>query len=124
MDSVVVNAQVIYKKKVNAKINLLNFKIILAESSINWFPFQKRITAEEFRLTVELPPPVKKPDHTVTNWKDDVKSFTDCKSWRAIVKSRNMLMNFWTCFSYAKVNVIYKSSIFLTKTSFFVYSFV
>ena len=31
IDSVAVNSYVLYKKKVNAKINLLNFKIILAE---------------------------------------------------------------------------------------------
>ena len=42
MDSVVVNAHVIYKKK----IDLLSFKIILAESLINRFCYQKRkITA-------------------------------------------------------------------------------
>ena len=35
MDSVVVNTHVIYKKKVNAKMSLLNFKIILAESLTN-----------------------------------------------------------------------------------------
>ena len=48
MDSVVVNAHVIYKKKVNEKISLLNFKIILAELLKNQFSSRKRkITAEE-----------------------------------------------------------------------------
>ena len=37
MDSVVVNTHSIYKKKVNAKMSLHNFKIILAESLINRF---------------------------------------------------------------------------------------
>ena len=36
MDSVVVNAHVIYKKKVYAKMSLLNFKIILAELMISF----------------------------------------------------------------------------------------
>ena len=35
LDSAVLNTHVIYKKKINAKVNLLNFKIILAESLIN-----------------------------------------------------------------------------------------
>ena len=62
MDSVVVNAHVIYKKK----IDLLSFKIILAESLINRFCYQKcKITAEKPKLTVELPQPLKKPDHIV-----------------------------------------------------------
>ena len=60
MDSVVVNAHVIYKKKVNSKINLLNFKIILAESLINQISSRKgKITAEEPQLTVQLPQPLK-----------------------------------------------------------------
>ena len=66
MDAVVVNAHVIYKNEVNAKISLVNFKIILAKSLINQFSSPKRkITAEESQLTIELPQPLKEPDHTV-----------------------------------------------------------
>ena len=106
MDSVVVNAHVIYKKKVNAKMSLLNFKIILVESLINRFSSRKRkITAEEPQLTVELPQPLKEPDHIVqftekrqrcqycfTNGKKDVKCFTYCKSCNVslcVQKDRN-----------------------------------
>ena len=93
MDSVVVNVHVIYKKKVHAKMSLLNFKIILDESLINQFPSRKRkVTAEEPQPTVELPQPLKEPDHIdqfiekhqrcqycFTNGKKDVKCFTYCK---------------------------------------------
>ena len=66
MDSVVVHTHIIYKKKVNAKISLLDFKIILSESLINRFSSRKcKLTAEEPQLTVELPPPLKEPDHIV-----------------------------------------------------------
>ena len=66
MDSVVVNAHVICKKKVNAKMSLLNFKLILAELLINRFSSRKRkIDDEEPQLTVELPQILKEPDHTV-----------------------------------------------------------
>ena len=66
LDSAVLNTHVIYKKKINAKVNLLNFKIILAESLINWFSSRNyKITAEEPQLTVELPQPLKEPDHIV-----------------------------------------------------------
>ena len=77
-----------------------------------------------------------------TNRKRDIKCFTYCKSCnvslcvqkdrnsfflRAIVQSHDMLMNFWTfryyyfltCFSYNKVSISNKSSIFLTKTYLF-----
>ena len=65
-DSVVVNAHVIYKKKVNAKMSLLNFKIIFAKSLINRFSSRKRkITAEKPQFTVEVPQPLKEPDHIV-----------------------------------------------------------
>ena len=37
MDLIVVNAHVIYKKKVNAKMRLLDFKVIFAESLMNRF---------------------------------------------------------------------------------------
>ena len=106
MDSVVVNAHVIYKKKVNAKMSLLNFKIILPELLINRFSSRKyKITAEEPQLTVELPQPLKEPDHIVqftekrqrcqycfTNGKKDVKCFTYCKSCNVslcVQKDRN-----------------------------------
>ena len=93
MDSIIFNARVIYKKKVNAKTSLPNFKIILAELLINRFSSQKRkITAEEPQLTVELPQPLKEPDEIVhfaekrqrsqycfTNEQKDVKCFTYCK---------------------------------------------
>ena len=106
MDSVVANAHVIYKKKVNAKMSLLNFKIILAELLINRFSSRKRkITAEEPQLTVELPQPLKEPDHIVqftkkrqccqycfTNGKKDVKCFTYCEPCNILLcvqKDRN-----------------------------------
>ena len=118
MDSVVVNVHVIYKKKVNAKMSLLNFKIILIESLINWFSSRKRkITAEEPQLTVELPQPLKEPDHIVqftekrqrcqycfTNGKKDVKCFTYCKSCNVLLcvqKDRNcfkLYHSFWKQF--------------------------
>ena len=102
MDSVVVNAHVIYKKK----IDLLSFKIILAESLINRFYYQKRkITAEKPKLTVELPQPLKKPDHIVqftekrqrcqyccTMGKKDAKYFSYCESCNVLLhvqKDRN-----------------------------------
>ena len=66
MDSVVVNTHSIYKKKVNAKMSLHNFKIILAESLINRFSSWKRkITAEEPQLTGDLPQPLKEPNNIV-----------------------------------------------------------
>ena len=94
MDSVVVNAHVIYKKKVNAKMSLLNFKIIFAKLLINQFSSQKcKITAKEPQLTVELPKSLKEPDHIVqftekrqccqycfTNGKKNVKCFIYCKT--------------------------------------------
>ena len=102
MDSVVVNAHVIYKKK----IDLLSFKIILAESLINRFCYQKcKITAEKPKLTVELPQPLKKPDHIVqftekrqrcqyccTMGKKDAKYFSYCESCNVLLhvqKDRN-----------------------------------
>ena len=102
MDSVVVNAHVIYKKK----IDLLSFKIILAESLINQFCYQKcKITAEKPKLTVELPQPLKKPDHIVqftekrqrcqyccTMGKKDAKYFSYCESCNVLLhvqKDRN-----------------------------------
>ena len=97
---------VIYKKKVNAKMSLLNFKIILAESLINRFSSRKRkITAEKPQLTVEVPQPLKEPDHIVqfteksqrcqhffTNGKNDVKCFTcrkSCNISLCVQKDRN-----------------------------------
>ena len=51
MYSVVVNAHAIYKKKVNTKMSLLDFKVILAESLINRFSSRKRkFAAEELSL--------------------------------------------------------------------------
>ena len=115
MDSVVVNAHVIYKKKVNAEMSLLIFKIILAESLINRFSSRKRkITVEEPQLIVELPQPLKEPDDIVqftekrqrcqycfTNGKKDVKCFTYCKSCNVSLcgqKDRNcfkLYHSFW-----------------------------
>ena len=64
MDSTVVNAH--YKKKVNAKMSLLNFKIILPKSLIKRFSSQNRkITAEEPQLRVELLQPLKELGHIV-----------------------------------------------------------
>ena len=102
MDSVVVNAHVIYKKK----IDLLSFKIILAGSLINRFCYQKcKITAEKPKLTAELPQPLKKPDHIVqftekrqrcqyccTMGKKDAKYFSYCESCNVLLhvqKDRN-----------------------------------
>ena len=104
--SVVVNVHVNYKKKVNAKMSQLNFKVVLDESSIKRFFSRKRkITAEISQLTVELPQPLKEPDRIVqftekrqccqygfTNGKKDVKCFTYCKSCNVslcVQKDRN-----------------------------------
>ena len=90
IDSVVVNAHLIYKKRVNAKMSLLNFK-----SLINWFSSRKcKFTAKEPQLIVKLPQTLKEPDLIVqfiekrqwcqycfTNGKKDVKCFTYCKSY-------------------------------------------
>ena len=66
MDSVVVNAHVIYKKKVNTKMSLLDFKVILAESLINRFSSQKpKFATEETQFALELPLSMKEPDHLV-----------------------------------------------------------
>ena len=68
IDSVVVNARVIYKKKGNAKMSLPNFKIILTELLINQFSSPRcKITAKELQLTVELPQPLKKTQITLSN---------------------------------------------------------
>ena len=42
MDSVVVNAHIIYKKEVNARMNLLDFKVSLSEALVNGFSSRKR----------------------------------------------------------------------------------
>ena len=66
MDSVVVNAHVIYKKKVNTKMSLLDFKVILAESLINRFSSRKpKFANEETQFALELPLSMKEPDHLV-----------------------------------------------------------
>ena len=54
MDSVVVNAHVIYKKKVNPKMSLLNFKIILAESLMTDFLLENAKTRSEISDKEEL----------------------------------------------------------------------
>ena len=75
-------------------MSLLDFKIILAESLVNRFSSRKRkMTVKEPQLNVELPQPLKEPDHIVqltekrercqyyfTNGKKDVNCFTYCKS--------------------------------------------
>ena len=51
-----VNAHIIYKKKVNAKMSLFHFKFILAEFLINKFFSQKRkFTSKEPQPVLELP---------------------------------------------------------------------
>ena len=94
------------EKKVNAKMSILNFKIILAELLINRFPIRKcKITVDEPQITVELLQPLKEPDHIVqvtekrqrcqycfTNRENDVKCFTYCKSCKVsffVQKDRN-----------------------------------
>ena len=69
IDSVVVNAHVIYKNKVNSKMSLVNFKIILAKLLINQFySWKRKITVEEPQLTVKLPQSLKEPDQiTLSN---------------------------------------------------------
>ena len=54
MDSVVINAYVIYKKKVQAKMSLLNFKIILAESLMTDFLLENAKTRSEISDKEEL----------------------------------------------------------------------
>lgn len=61
-----VNAHIIYKKKVNAKMSLFHFKFILAEFLINKFFSQKRkFTSKEPQPALELPLALKEPAHTV-----------------------------------------------------------
>ena len=104
-----------FTKKVNAKVSLLSFKIILAESLITRFSSWKRkITAEEPHLTFELPQPLKEPDHTVQftekgqrcqyYFTKDVKCFTFCKFCNVLLcvqKDRNcfkLYHSFWEQF--------------------------
>ena len=99
MDSVVVIAHAIYKKKVNAKMTLLNFEIILVELLINQLCSWKcKITAQEPQLIVELLQPLKERDHIVqftekrqccqccfTNGKKDGKCITYYKSCNVLL---------------------------------------
>ena len=55
-DWVVVNAYIIYKTKVNARMRLFHFKVIFAKLSINRFSSRKqKFTSEELQLVLELP---------------------------------------------------------------------
>ena len=55
MDSVLINSHVIYKKKVNTKISLLDFKVLHAEALINQFTSRKRkFAVEKPKLALEL----------------------------------------------------------------------
>ena len=66
MDSVIVNACIIYKNKVNEKMSIFHFKGILEESLTNRFSSQKqKFSSEEPQLTFELPQPLKEPAHIV-----------------------------------------------------------
>ena len=66
MDSVVTNAYIIYKKKVNARLSLFHFKVILVESLISSFYSQKRkFTSGELQLALELIQALKEPAHVV-----------------------------------------------------------
>ena len=64
MNSVVVNAHVICKRKLNARMSLLHFKVILVESLTNKFSSRKgKFTSEEPKLALELPQALKEPAH-------------------------------------------------------------
>ena len=106
MDSVVVNAHIIYKKEVNARMNLLDFKVSLSEALVNGFSSRKRkFTADTPQLALELPLSMKEPDHIVQftekrsrcqycfdEGKKDVKCFTYCKTCNVhicVQKDRN-----------------------------------
>lgn len=66
MDSVVTNAYIIYKKKVNARLSLFHFKVILVESLISSFKSQKRkFTSGELQLALQLTQALKEPAHVV-----------------------------------------------------------
>lgn len=66
MDSVVTNAYIIYKKKVNARLSLFHFKVILVESLISSFNSQKRkFTSGELQLALQLTQALKEPAHVV-----------------------------------------------------------
>ena len=97
MDSVVFNAHVICKRKLNARMSLFHFKVILVESLTNRFSSRKaKFTTEEPKLALELPQALKEPAHIVQfiekrrrcmyclNYeKKDTKCFTNCKSCNA-----------------------------------------
>ena len=103
MDSVVVNAHVIYKKKVNAGMSLLNFTVTLAGSLINRFSSQKpKFTAEQLKLNLLLPYRNPRENQNTEKWrrclycfnygKKDTKCFTYCESCNVslcVQKDRN-----------------------------------
>ena len=94
-DSVVVNAHIIYKTKVNARMRLFHFNVIFAKLLINRFSSRKqKFTSEEPQLALELPQTLKEAPHIIlftdnhrrrmycfSNGDKDTKSFTYCKSY-------------------------------------------
>ena len=66
MAAVVVNARIIYKKKVNVRMSSFHFKVIFAESLIYIYSCRKRkFTSEQPPLALELPQALKEPAHIV-----------------------------------------------------------
>ena len=65
-DSVVVNAHIIYKTKVNARMRLFHFKVIFAKLLINRFSSRKqKFTSEKPQLALELPQTLKEAPHII-----------------------------------------------------------
>ena len=105
-DLVVVNAHIIYKTKLNARMRLFHFKVIFAKLLINRFSSRKqKFTSEEPQLALELPQTLKEAPHIIlftdnhrrrmycfSNGDKDTKSFTYCKSYNVplcVQKDRN-----------------------------------
>ena len=106
MDSVVANAYIIYKKKINARMSLFHFKVILAELLIKRFSSRKRkFIGEEPQLAFKLAQALKEPAHIVqftekcrlcmycfNNWNKNTKCFTyfkSCNVFLCVQKDRN-----------------------------------
>ena len=110
MDSVVANSHVIYNKKVNAKMILLDFKVFIDEALINHFTSRKRKFASvKPKLAVELSLSIKESEHLVQltgkkrhcqycfdNEKKNVKCYKYCKTWNVslVCRKRKIVLIF------------------------------
>lgn len=66
MDSAVINAEIVYKKKINTRMSLSYFKVILTESLRNsCFSQKRKFTSDEPQLALGLLQALKEPAHIV-----------------------------------------------------------